>query len=456
MCKLFFILLLLCFVQVDGQSVPPFKLLRYDEDYRLFSKDSSGDWYKRMKFSPLSKDGRTYIGYGGEVRFQYFYVNNANWGDDPDDRDGYVLSRYLAHADFHAGEHFRTFVQLQSSIAGSLVSAGPVDENPLEVHQGFMDFRIAPARRSQLVLRLGRQELSYGSQRLVSVRERPNNRQSFDAVRSLLVAGDYKADLFYSYYVTAKDGIFDDGLNRDIRLWGLYVVKQQVAVIRNVDVYYLGLWKRSAFFDDGQGKERRHSFGVRIWDDKRNWRYDAEVVYQTGRFAGKTISAWTASLNTSYLLSNVKLRPELGLKAELISGDRHYDDGRLQTFNPLFPKGAYFGLAALIGPANLIDVHPSLSVSLLKKVKVGIDYDVFWRYSVNDGIYGVNMAPLYTGRNVADKYIGGQLATDVSYTPNGFIFLSAELTWFKAGSYLKGVSSGEDILLTGTTVQFRF
>ena len=90
----------------------------------------------------------------------------------------------------------------------------------------------------------------------------------------------------------------------------------------------------------------------------------------------KNISGWTASLNASYKFNEIKLKPELGLKTEIISGDRKVGDDKLQTFNPLFPRGAYFGLAALIGPANLVDVHPSVSLNLSNKINLDIDYDI--------------------------------------------------------------------------------
>jgi hypothetical protein len=42
----------------------------------------------------------------------------------------------------------------------------------------------------------------------------------------------------------------------------------------------------------------------------------------------------------------------------------------------------------LIGPANLIDVHPSLGLHPMPQVTVSADWDVFWRQSLQDGIYG--------------------------------------------------------------------
>ncbi|WP_428978619.1 alginate export family protein [Chenggangzhangella methanolivorans] len=67
--------------------------------------------------------------------------------------------------------------------------------------------------------------------------------------------------------------------------------------------------------------------------------------------------------HTRYTFSAVPLRPFVELKANVISGDRG-PGGRLGTFNALFPKGKYFGEIGLIGPANLVNLHPVIGVSL--------------------------------------------------------------------------------------------
>src|SRR4030095_17033242 len=134
------LILLGSYISICAQHSPPFKSLRYDEDYSFLKNDSSQDWYRKMKFNPLSKNKSVYLSYGGEIRFQYFYSHNEGWGDEPKDSNGYILSRFLFHGDLHAGKHFRTFVQLQSSLSGSRISPSPVEDNPLELHQAFADF----------------------------------------------------------------------------------------------------------------------------------------------------------------------------------------------------------------------------------------------------------------------------------------------------------------------------
>jgi len=457
--RVLFVLLitLLLTNSVIAQHTMKFKPLRYDEDYSSLAGDTLRSEYEKIKFIPLSKNRESYISFGGEARFQYFYLNNEDWGDTDQDKDGYTLSRYLFHMDFHVGKRFRLFSQLQSSMVNSRMAASPVEENPLEMHQAFVDFNPVISERENLTVRIGRQELSYGSQRLVSVREAPNNRQAFDAARAIYILGSTKTEVFYGHYVQAGKGIFDDKfMGENTRLWGAYFTQSRLPFIKNADLYYFGLSKRNAKFNDGAGKEIRHSLGTRIFSAENDWKYDAEALYQFGYIGGKNISAWTASVNTSYRFSATPLKPEIGLKAELISGDLHKEDRSVETFNPLFPKGAYFGLAALIGPSNLMDLHPSASFELSPKLSFDVDFDVFWRYSKNDGIYAVNMTMIYPDGDSREKHIGDQLTGTLYYTPNKFLNLRWELTWFRAGNYLKEVGSGKDILYTGVTVQFKF
>ncbi len=132
-------------------------------------------------------------------------------------------------------------------------------------------------------------------------------------------------------------------------------------------------------------------------------------------------------------------------------------DGRLQTFNPLFPRGSYFGLAAFIAPVNLGDVHPSLALELVPEKLVGmLDYVAFWRYSRRDGIYNQAVAVVVPGGDATGRFIGHQSALDVTYTPNRHLMLRAEGTWFSAGEFLEQAGPGKDIWFGGATVQFKF
>ncbi|WP_221392967.1 alginate export family protein [Dyadobacter sp. NIV53] len=449
-------LLFLISLQSYGQLKPVFKQLRYDEDYTFLKADTAVGFYQKMKYTALSRDGNTYVSFGGDVRFQYYHVVNDEWGEQPDRNYGYVFSRYLGHADFHAGKYFRAFLQLQSGMANAKAATSPADENPLDLHQAFIDINLSGRSNSNFTIRLGRQELYYGSQRLISVREGPNTRHSFDGLKTTYTSQNQKTDFFFTHYVASKKGLFDDGFYKNTKLWGAYAVFNQVQLLQNVDLYYLGINKKTGIFDDGRGEELRHSGGTRIWGKTQDWRYDLEAVYQFGDFADKKIRAWTASAHIDYMLNHLKFKPELGLKTEVISGDARYGDGKMGTFNPLFPRGGYFGLAALIGPANLIDLHPSVNLTFSEKLSLDLDYDVFWRYSSNDGVYGPNAAMIYSGKGINSKFTGQQYSTVLGYESSPFLSFGAEFTWFKAGSFLQKAGPGKDILFACLTAEFKF
>ncbi len=451
--RLLLFLLFIC--SSNAQQNPVFQKLRYDDDVTYLRSDSARNWYDKIKYIPLGKNEKFYATIGGEIKEQYTYTVNDKWGDDSDEGDGYLLSRFLLHTDIHLGV-FRTFIELQSSLANSKIDPSPVDENELDFHQAFLDIDFIRNKNQQLTLRSGRQEMSYGSQRLIAVREGPNSRLAFDAIKLFYKNPTWQTDAFYTHPVANKPGTFNDNFNENAQFWGSYTVIHKVPFIHNIDFYYFGLWKKRAVFDDAVGEENRQSIGTRIWKNKGNWKYDFEGLYQFGTINQKSISAWTLSSFACYTFTEVKFSPEIGLKTEIISGDKHSDDNHLETFNPLYPRGAYFGLVALIGPSNLIDIHPSINFTLTEKLGLGIDYDIFWRESISDGIYAPNMQLLYSGKDTTESFIGSQLIANLDYTANDFLSFTLETGWFDAGAFLKEVGTGKDYFYAALTAQFKF
>src|SRR5207342_1953278 len=88
---------------------------RADEDYRYLRDPSRAtDFLDAVKYLPLDDAGKTYLTFGGEVRERYEYFHNAQWGAGPQDPTGYLMQRYMLHADLHASEDVRVFTQLKS------------------------------------------------------------------------------------------------------------------------------------------------------------------------------------------------------------------------------------------------------------------------------------------------------------------------------------------------------
>lgn len=429
-----------------------FQSLRFNEDFSYLKNDTTGNWYKKIKFTKLNESATNYLSQGGEVRYLVQHYTNEDWGDIPVKSYNSFYTRFLYHTDFHFSKYFRFFNQFNSTFAvGRVTPNRPVDENVLAIQQIFFD--VNPTEG--LTFRFGRQELLYGSQRLIAVREGPNNRQSYDAAKVFWKKKNLQVDAYYSHPVSVQLGIFDDKINEREKLWSVYTVLNDVPKIYNIDLYYIGYYNQSKRYNSGIGKELRHSIGTRIWRKSKTWNYDFEALYQFGSWGNQYINAYTASIDLYYTFDKVKTEPTIGVKTEFISGDKNKNDNQLNTFNPLFPRGAYFGLAALIGPVNLIDVHPNFSFKPFKNFEVSADYDVFWRYAVNDGIYGPNVVLIFDDQS-SSRFIGHQVGLALEYQPNSLLKLTPEAMWFYPVQYLKDVSRGKQVFFAAFTAQFKF
>ena len=189
-----------------------YKLLRYDEDYSyLKDPDRRTDFWDPIKYIPIGDREGWYVSFGAQLRPWFQFYNNFDFGTTPGP-NAYLTQRYLFHGDFHFGPNIRFFGQFVSGLENGRIG-GPlpdIEENVFDAHQAFLDLVQHLGEEDTLTWRLGRQEMSYGSGRLIDVLEGVNLRRSFDAARLLFRLGDWSVDGFWSKPVLNRPGVFDD------------------------------------------------------------------------------------------------------------------------------------------------------------------------------------------------------------------------------------------------------
>lgn len=144
------------------------------------------------------------------------------------------------------------------------------------------------------------------------------------------------------------------------------------------------------------------------------------------------------------------------MKANATSGDDNANKLDLQTFNPLFPRGAYFGEPALIGPANHIDVHPELALALRQNVILTVNWDCFWRESTHDGIYGPAVNLIQSGRTGGGRYVGNQVEAALEWTVDRHFTFIVDYAHFVAGDFLQETTPSNDVDYFSAWVTYRF
>ncbi|HXV06816.1 MAG TPA: hypothetical protein VD791_02220, partial [Burkholderiales bacterium] len=90
---------ILASVAAAAQDRPSFKRLRYDEDWSTMCEpEMRTEPLDAIKCIKLIDSGESWLSLGGELRERYEYTHNPTWGNDPQDKHGVWLQRYVLHA----------------------------------------------------------------------------------------------------------------------------------------------------------------------------------------------------------------------------------------------------------------------------------------------------------------------------------------------------------------------
>lgn len=438
----------------DAQN---FRLLRYDEDYSVL-KDSSRTFYNRLKYLPLSQSGRTYVSFGGELRAELDRAMHEDWGAMNVGRNIFLLQRYQVHADLHLSDRIRIFGQLRSGLEnGRKNGPRPIDEDQLNVQNLFIDLIPYKGMDDRMTIRLGRQELQYGSGRLLDVREGPNLRLYFDGAKVAYTSPKWNVDAFLMAAGRVKTGVFDNPIiSRKSSLWGIYST-HNAAKMLNIDLYYMGINRDEARFDDGVAAETRHTVGTRLWANGNELLYNFEIGYQLGKFGAADIRAWGGSMDIAYRFANLNGAPTVKLRSDFISGDDVKGDGKLGTFNALYPNGGYFGMNPQAGPANLLSIHPNLSWNPVENLLLSLETVFSWRQSLQDGIYLPDGTLRLGSSNSDSRYIGTAYISTVSWQISKFLSYNAGVQYFKTGDFINDViPQHKDGVFISSLLGFKF
>src|SRR5436190_3606527 len=321
--------------QSDEEAEPKapdrsYKLLREDEDWSsLRDPRLRRDTWDKIKYIRLRKNSDDwYLTIGGEAREVWEQIGNDNWGQQPF-MNGYLNERYMLSLDLHFGKHVRTFFELKSGL-NSFRSGGPrpIDEKKLDFQTAFLELGTGEGP-NWIKVRAGRQELEYGSGRLIDVREGPNVRLSFDGFKVIGKVNSWRIDGFAMRPDLDKPGFFDNSPDHQVAFWGIYAsgpLSNKVFL----DAYYLGLDRKGATFQRGTAHELRHTSGARlsrpIATERPGWDFDYEALWQFGTFGAANIRAWTSASETGYRLPTAVLKPRFSFKADISSGDHPQSD----------------------------------------------------------------------------------------------------------------------------------
>lgn len=288
----------------------------------------------------------------GELRQRSEYRQNADFDSRLGDEQIFVLQRLRLGLHWNFPNQLAAFVQMQDSRLWGEEGSTTQPLDNTDVHQAYFEMQRLAGK--PLRVRLGRQEMKFGSQRLVGVNDWNNVGRAFDALR--LTYGEHATTLdLWLAQIRDKNAATIDG-NQEFA--GAFFSSGSAAT-RVFDAYAAWLIDDRDFPIGSSSGEALFlgTCGVRLAGVLRQrLEYEAEGVYQTGKHGNLDVNAFGVILQGKIKLGQ-KWLPKIGASYKFGSGDENPNDGKLQTLSTLFPTvHGQFGAADYAGWSNIADV----------------------------------------------------------------------------------------------------
>lgn len=376
-----------------------------------------------------------------------------------------------------AGDHRAAYANVPA-VAGTAktIGYGP-ESDTIDLHQGY--FTLGNLDDFPLSLKVGRQELKYGDERLIGASDWNNIGRAFDAAKLRWQNEWLGVDFFTGMPVVPRDGQFDLPNNQDW-LSGAYATVTKIPKTI-LDVYFLARnASRTAinFFSDPQFPQPTardvYTVGGRLASkpgELANWDYTVEGAYQFGDFAATATSArltQDAFMFTAlggYTFADWCAKPRLGVEFDYASGDDNPNDGTHGTFDTLYPTPhKFFGSMDLFSLQNIQNLGVNLTLKPTSRVSVALMGNAFWLADTGDYFYNAAGVPRSTGgygiHPGYNPFVGTQFSAIAGYAVTKFAQIEAGYGHFFSGDYISqsqaanGGSRDADWVYVQTTIKF--
>jgi hypothetical protein len=385
----------------------------------------------RLRVEDKENAGFGYTGSNADFRYHGTALNSDN-------NNSYNLSRIMPRVGYtdkwwsflaefrssasYGDERGAVRVAADATKPGNALAENDRDAN---VHQLYVT--IGNHKEFPLSLKLGRQELVYGDQRLLGHFRWNNNARTFDAVKFRWQNAWFGMDAFTGGIVYNDNDNFNKSHIGDDSFSGLYFNFPNLPVVSEKNIVETYLFarnvERSSALVDVTGttpyagvaapfrnpaKQDLYTAGIRVKSKPLaygGWDYGVELMHQFGNRAttGPTATsaataagvrlkqdAYAAVLAAGYTWTESAWQHRIGFTYSYASGDKNSTDGKSQTFQNLFATThLFYGFMDLSSLQNLQDLRLTYSFKPMTNMTIALDAHLQHLDQTTDSWYNV-------------------------------------------------------------------
>ena len=382
-----------------------------------------------------------------QLRYRAEYRQNADFDTQFGDQQAFVAQRLRLRLQWQPQSKLRAVVRVQDSRRWGEAGSTTQPLNSTEFHLGFVEMEELGGL--PLAVRIGRQELALGEQRLVGPFDWDNSGRAFDALRLQLGKQRHLLQVWFAH-LRDKNAA---AINSNQEFVGLHYTTSTDA--NPILEAYAMMLIDDRDFPIGSSSEKLlwlNTLGLRcagsVW---QNLQFDGEIAYQTGDHGSLSVSAFAVIMRGQYAVP-MPWSPTLGLGYEFGSGDSNPNDEKLETFSALFPSiHRHLGAMDYVSRSNSAATDAFVHVTPAAEWSLKLHYFYFQLAHGNDAWYkaeGFNFdrrsetfLPALPGESIE---LGHEFDLLISYRFRRQVLIAAGLSRFIAGGFIKAGNPGAE------------
>lgn len=386
-----------------------------------------------------------WLAFSGEIRLRGEGFSGG--GFKPDNGTGYLLTRIRLNMRLQPTSWMRLYFQGQDAhIVGedeTKLAPVPPYHDDFDLRQAYVEF--GDVENKTFGFRAGRQELAFGSERLLGNAYWLNVPRSFDGFRATYRGNGYRIDGFAACMDRAINGQFNECVHGS-NIYGGYSTFTKLIPKTSIEPYLY--WRRQSGLRTETatpGIMNEATIGLH-WSVKpaAGIDYDIEMDRQAGSLGTDSISAWAGHWQAGYTVSQSKYKPRPFFEFDYASGDSNGTDGHRGTFDQIYPSGHdLYTITDQVGYRNIQLVRGGFEFKPAVKWKLTTKYGSYWLANTHDAFYnGAGVAVAKSAAGTAGRSVGEEIAFVAAYTYNKHTSVSAGLGHFFTGTFLKNTTPG--------------
>ncbi len=442
-----------------------YKNLFYNNNFDYLCDPCYDDWHLGENLKRMAITDWATVDVGGQYRLRHhsergirngapFGLGLTGYDDD------FLLHRTRLYANAELGNRVRFYGEMLDAVSNyEEFNPRVIEENRTEMQNLFLDLVILDPESAggKLTARVGRQELAYGSERLISPLDWANTRRTFEGAKLIWQGERWDLDGFWARPLR-RDVQELDPPDLDRQLYGLFSTYKGLPRDK-VDLYWLA--------DDNDLIGFRYdTLGSRYYGSYDAWLYELEGGLQFGANADDSgHSAGFFTLGGGRKFECVRWKPTLWLFYDWASGQGTVPGANGATtgtgfnhYEPLAHK--YLGFMDLYGRSNIETVNAQLTMQPHEKLTLLLWYYYFWLQDGSDVPYNVDMTPFagLAANPTGERDLGHEIDLTATYMFTPRLALLLGYSRFISGSFYDTpavpYSGNADFFYTQMTLDF--